>query len=79
MSLPANRWSRELGTCVQQEGRGRYDDPFIQNVAAPIFRYLDQDLTMEEGRAEISGIAAQDWRLAIMRKECSASQTESSS
>lgn len=71
MALPANRWRRELETCIVANGRGKYDDLFIQNVVGPIFRYTETELmTFEEGRAEISSIAAQDWRLAIMEAEC---------
>jgi hypothetical protein len=79
VSIPINRWRRELETCIVASGRGTYMDPYIQNVVGPIFRYTEGELlTFEEGRAEVSSIAAQDWRLAIMENECTQS-TESPS
>lgn len=70
MSLPRNRWDRELSTFLQVQHRGEYRDPFFSHVALPLW---DAWVTMKvrsnpnryaTARADLMRCQAPDWALA---------------
>lgn len=72
VSLPIGRWRRELDVCLTNNGEGEFADPWISGVLAPVLRLRAKwdELTIEERQRAAGQITAQDWRRAILEKEC---------
>lgn len=69
MSLPANRWMRELEQFTEQGDAVAYLDPFIQNVLVPMHRaqrQLMDQAPMAQIQRTIGEVASQDWMTAAL-------------
>ncbi len=69
MSLPPNRWLRELTQFTAQGSDVSYSDPFIEHVLAPMHRAHNQlmdSAPVSQIQRTIGEVASQDWMTAAL-------------
>lgn len=70
VSIPINRWRRELSTFMKLQHRSAYQDPFFSEVALPIWnawvamKERTNPSRYRNARAALVGCLAHDWALA---------------
>lgn len=68
VSLPSNRWLRELQTFMRAGATCAYDDPFFQTVAVPLLNAWEARKNKHKAEAyqHIAMCAAPDWQRAAL-------------